>query len=93
MQLKALFLAYPEDWSRQVPPRSVSCVPHLSSRCPLCAFDILEQCLAQRDIQLGTAITQMIIGITLTDGRSEGEPLPPMQAGGQAFLLWQLEQR
>lgn len=29
----------------------------------------------------------------LTDGRSKGEPLPPMQAGGQTFLLWQLEQR
>lgn len=93
MQFKALFPARLEDWSRQVPPLQ----PLVSLTClhwaPSAVSDMLEQCLTQSDIHLGAAIAQMIIGITRTDGRSEGEPLPPMQAGGQTFQLRQLEQR
>lgn len=74
-------------------PSPAPCVPYLPLFCPSAVPDTVKQCLAQMDIHPGAAITQMTSGITLTDGRSEEEPLPPMQAGRQTFLLWQLEQR
>lgn len=68
---------------------SLTCLYCVPSAIPY----MLEQCLAERDTHPGAANARMIIGITQTDGRSEGELLPLMKAGGQASLLWQLEQR
>ena len=82
----------PRGLGQASPPLQPLVSPICLHCAPLAAPDMPEGHLAQGDIHLGSAIAQMIIGITLTDGRSEGELLPPMQAGGPTVPLWQLEQ-